>query len=128
LAQRIKDTYGDVEKGTRGYNVASIQNGVVRLAYQLIARNLVRKNKPTQVRGFAIDLAEKCVEGLQMNWMKYLVNQLELDCHKAQDQGYEFHFRWLLILIAFISWEMSEGATFPDIESFEPLVVKFTTL
>jgi hypothetical protein len=24
LAQRIKDTYGDVEKGTRGYKVASI--------------------------------------------------------------------------------------------------------
>jgi hypothetical protein len=28
----------------------------------------------------------------------------------------------------FISWEMSEGATFPDIESFEPLAAKFTTL
>jgi hypothetical protein len=24
LAQKIKDTYGDVEKGTRGYKVASI--------------------------------------------------------------------------------------------------------
>jgi hypothetical protein len=32
LAQRIKNTYGDVEKGTRGYKVASIQNGAVRLA------------------------------------------------------------------------------------------------
>jgi hypothetical protein len=29
LAQRIKDTYGDVEKGTRGYKVASIQSGTV---------------------------------------------------------------------------------------------------
>jgi hypothetical protein len=32
LAQRIKDTYGDVEKGMRGYKVASIQNGAVHLA------------------------------------------------------------------------------------------------
>jgi hypothetical protein len=32
LAQRIKDTYDDVEKGARGYKVASIQNGAVRLA------------------------------------------------------------------------------------------------
>ena len=32
LEQRIKDTYGDVEKGTRGYKVASIQNGTVHLA------------------------------------------------------------------------------------------------
>jgi hypothetical protein len=31
-------------------------------------------------------------------------------------------------LIAFIAWEMLEGATFLDIESFEPLAVKFSTL
>jgi hypothetical protein len=63
-----------------------------------------------------------------MNWVKYLVNQLELDCREAQDQGYKFHFSWLLILIAFIAWEMPEGATFPDIEPFEPLAAKFSTL
>jgi hypothetical protein len=55
-----------------------------------------------------------------MNWASYLVNQLELDCHEAQDQGYEFHFSWLLILIPFIAWEVLEGVTFPDIEPFEP--------
>jgi hypothetical protein len=46
----------------------------VHLAYQLIARKLVRKNRPTQVIGFVVDLVGKCVEGLQMNWEKYLVN------------------------------------------------------
>jgi hypothetical protein len=49
--------------------------------------------------GFVIDLAGKCVEGLQMNWVSYLINQLEKYYHEAQDQGYEFHFSWLLILI-----------------------------
>jgi hypothetical protein len=44
LAQRIKNTYDDVEKGTRGYKVASIQSGAVHLTYQLIAWKLVRKN------------------------------------------------------------------------------------
>jgi hypothetical protein len=63
-----------------------------------------------------------------MNWAKYLVNQLELDCREVQDQGYEFHFSWLMILIVFIAWEMLEGATFLDIESFESLAAKFTTL
>jgi hypothetical protein len=46
----------------------------------------------------------------------------------VRDQGYEFHFSWLLILIAFIAWEMPEGATFPDIEPFELLATKFSTL
>jgi hypothetical protein len=44
LAKRIKDTYANVEKGTRGYKVASIQNGAVCLAFQLISKKLVRKN------------------------------------------------------------------------------------
>jgi hypothetical protein len=60
--------------------------------------------------------------------VKYLVNQLELECRKAQDWGYEFHFSWILILIAFTTWEMLEGVTFPDIEPFEPLTMKFTML
>jgi hypothetical protein len=53
---------------------------------------------------------------------------LELGCREAQDEGYEYHFNWLLILISFIALEMSEGATFPDIEPFEPLAMKFSTM
>jgi hypothetical protein len=63
-----------------------------------------------------------------MNWVKYLVNQLESDFYEAQGQGYEFHFSWLLILIAFTACEMPEGATFLDIELFEPLTMKLTTI
>jgi hypothetical protein len=99
LVQPIKETYDDVEKGKRGYKVASIQDGSTRLACQLIIGNLIRKNIPTQVRGFVVDLVGKCIEGMQMNWARYLVNELEKDCREAQDQGYEFHFSWLLILI-----------------------------
>jgi hypothetical protein len=128
VAQRIKDTYGDVENGMRGYKVASIQNGVVCLACQLIIGKMVIKSRPMQVTGFVFYLTRKCVEGLQMNWVKYLANQLELDFCEAQDQGYEFHFSWLLILIAFTSWEMPEGVTFPDIEPFKPLTANFTML
>jgi hypothetical protein len=62
---------------------------------------------------FVVDLAGKCAKRLQMNWAKYLVNQLELDCREAQDQGYEFHFSWQLILITFIAWEMLEGVNLP---------------
>jgi hypothetical protein len=67
LAQKIKEAYGDVEKGVRGYKVASIESGIVCLTCQLIARKLVCKNRLTQVFGFVVDLTGKCVEGLQMN-------------------------------------------------------------
>jgi hypothetical protein len=52
----------------------------MRLACQLIAGNLARKNHPTQVTGFIVDLVGKCVEGMQMNWVSYLVKELEKDC------------------------------------------------
>jgi hypothetical protein len=113
LAQCIKETYDDVEKGKRGYKVTSIQDGAVHLACQFIASKLVRKNRSTQVTGFIVDLTGKCVEGMQMNWVSYLVNKLEKDCHEAQDQVYEFHFNWLLILMECVTWEMPKGATFP---------------
>jgi hypothetical protein len=100
----------------------------VHLACQLIARKLVCKNRPTQVIGFVVNLAGKCVEGLHINWVKYLVNQLEMDCKEEKYQGYEFQLIWLLILIMFIAWEMPKGETFPDIEPFKPLAVKFSTL
>jgi hypothetical protein len=47
LAQGIKEDYGNVENGKRGYKVASIQDGTVCLDCQLIARNIIRKNRPT---------------------------------------------------------------------------------
>jgi hypothetical protein len=53
-----------VEKGKKGYKVASIQNGEMHLTYQLIAGKIVRKSIPTQVTEFIIDLTRKCVEGL----------------------------------------------------------------
>jgi hypothetical protein len=51
-----------------------------------------------------------------------------LDCREAKYQGFELHFSWILIFIAFIAWEMLEGATFLDIKLFEPLAAKFNTL
>lgn len=47
LAQCIKEAYDEVEKGKQGYKVASIQDGAMRLACQLIVGKLVRKHCPT---------------------------------------------------------------------------------
>jgi hypothetical protein len=61
------------------------------LDFKLLTNNIVRKNRPKQVIGFMVDLTGKCVEGMQMNWANYLVNELEKDFCEAQDLGYEFH-------------------------------------
>jgi hypothetical protein len=61
-----------------------------------------------------------------MNWVNYLVNELEKDCREAHDLGYEFHYSWMIILIAFVTWKMLEGATFSEIVPSEPLATRFS--
>jgi hypothetical protein len=70
-----------------------------------------------------IDLIGKCVEGMQIPHQRVGEGLLQ-----RKDQGYEFHFSWLLILIAFFTWEMEEGATSPEVEPSEPLAARFTTM
>jgi hypothetical protein len=65
---------------------------------------------------------------MQMNWVSYLINEFKKDYCEAQDQGYEFHFSCLVVLIAFIAWQMPEGAAFPEVEPSEPLAARFSTL
>jgi hypothetical protein len=100
----------------------------MHLSCHPIAGKLIKKNRPTQVTGFVIDLAGKCIEGMQMNWARYLVNELEKDYREAQDQGYEFPFSWLLVLIVFFTWQMPEGEKFPEVEPSEPSAARFSTL
>jgi hypothetical protein len=92
LEQCIKEAYDEVQKGKRGLKVASIEDVVVCLSWQIITGKLVRNNLPMQVTRFMVDLAGKCMEGMQMNWASYLINELEKDCREVQDQVYEFHF------------------------------------
>jgi len=62
-----------------------------------------------------------------MNWASYLINELEKYCHEAQDLGYDFHFSWLIVLIAFVAWKIPKGSTFLEIEPSEPLAARFST-
>jgi hypothetical protein len=75
-----------------------------------------------------VELAAKFVTSMQMNWASYLVNEIEKYCRKAQDLGYEFHFSWLIILIAFLTWKIPEGATILEIEPLESLATRFSAL
>ena len=49
-------------------------------------------------------LATLCVEGVQFNLSKFLLNELLRDAASAQDDGTPFHYAWLIILISFSIW------------------------
>jgi hypothetical protein len=47
-----------------------------------------------------------------MNWVTFFLNQFLIDCEEAQDKGIEFHYVWLLILIALATWRELDDAQF----------------
>jgi hypothetical protein len=47
----------------------------------------------------------QCAKGSSMSWAPYLLNSFLEDCKDAQDWGSEFHYSWLLILIALMGWQ-----------------------
>jgi hypothetical protein len=56
----------------------------VHLTFQLIDAKIIRKNHPTQVTRFVVDLTKKCLEGMQMNWVIYLINELKKTVKKLR--------------------------------------------
>jgi hypothetical protein len=54
------------------------------------------------------------MKGVMFIWAPYLLNQFFVDCRDAQDNGTEFHYSWLIILIALGGWQESNFSSFLD--------------
>ena len=64
---------------------------------------VVRGNQPVQCNSGVVACAQKCVEGVKMNWYLFLLNQL-LEVALATKTRWPFSYSWLLILIALVAW------------------------
>jgi hypothetical protein len=62
-------------RGKRGLDVKNISDPNVWFAMQVLACKLLHKCRKDEVPTAVIAAAEKCVEGVQMNWATFLVNQ-----------------------------------------------------
>jgi hypothetical protein len=58
-----------------------------------------------EVSAGVVAVAAQCTEGTSMRWTQYLLNLFLDDCKDAQDLGTEFHYSWLIKLIAFMGWK-----------------------
>jgi len=84
-------------------DVSIIIDDVAIFAMQELAYKLLRKCCRYEVLAAVIAIAEKCVEGIQMNWAMFLVNQFLIDYIDTQEKGTKFQCAWLIILIAIFS-------------------------
>ena len=87
---------------------------MVHIGTRILASKVVRSNRPVQCNSGVVACAQKCDEGVQMNWSLFLLNQLLGDALVAQT-GQPFSYSWLLILIALIAWM--------EPEDYQPMAV-----
>jgi hypothetical protein len=103
LAEEMKKKYGTA-RGTRGIIIKRINNATTQLGAKILACKLLRKCRREEVPAGVIAVAVQCAEGTSMSWAPYLLNLFQEDCKDAQDLGTEFHYSWLITLIAFMGW------------------------
>jgi hypothetical protein len=111
LAEEMKKKYGTA-RGTRGIIIKWINNEATQLGANILSRKLLRKFRKDEVPVRVIEVADQCAEGTFVRWVPYLLNLFQVDCKDTQDLGTEFHYSWLLTLIAFMGWREPEYVVF----------------
>lgn len=104
LAEEMKKKYG-TDRGTRGIIIKRINDAATQLGAEILAYKLLRKFRREEVQDGVVAVAAQCAEGTTVSWASYLLNLFLDDCKDAQDLGTEFHYSWLITLIAFMGWK-----------------------
>jgi hypothetical protein len=99
----MKKKYG-IERGSHKTIIKRISDAVTRMDTKIMACKLLRKCRKEEVTVGVVTVA-KCVEGTTLSWAPYLLNLFLDDCKDTRDLGTEFHYSWLLILIALLGWK-----------------------
>jgi hypothetical protein len=76
--------------GKHSLDVSSICDPTLRFATQALPCKLLRKCRKDKVPTVVIAATERCVEGVQMNCVTFLLNQFLIDCEEVKDKGNEF--------------------------------------
>jgi hypothetical protein len=104
ISNEIKEKYG-TERGNRGIRISDINDPVTRFSTRLLGCKLMHKCRKEEVPAGVVAAAAQCTKGSSMSWAPYLLNSFLEDCKDTQDWGSEFHYSWLLILIALVGWK-----------------------
>ena len=80
LANRMKEKYNPT-KNNRDYDVAFIKNTGVHFTTKALLSKVLRECHPiNQVQTSIMAMVEQCVEGVQMTWATFPLNELLSDC------------------------------------------------
>jgi hypothetical protein len=65
----------------------------------------MHKCRKEEVPAGIVAVVMQCTKASSMSWAPYLLNSFLEYCKDTQDWGSDFHYSWLLILIALVGWK-----------------------
>ena len=89
---------------------------MVCISTRILASKVVRENRLVQCNSGVVACAQKCAEGVKMNWSLFLLNQFLEDALFSQNWK-PFSYSWLLILSALVSRMEPEDCQLMTIEA-----------
>jgi hypothetical protein len=103
--------YG-TERWSHGIIIRRISGVATRISTKTMACKFLKKFRKEEVSARVFTAESQCVEGTTLSWAPYLLNLFLDDCNDAQGLGTQFHYSWLLILIAVMGWKESKYSIF----------------
>jgi hypothetical protein len=100
----LKKKY-NTDRGTHRINIKRVSDNMKRMAMKIMARKLLRKFHKEEVLVMVVTAATQFVEGTTISWDPYFLNMFLDDWKDAHDMGIEFHYSWLIMLIAIMGWK-----------------------
>jgi hypothetical protein len=113
IAELIKAQFG-TSRGNRGIVIKDINDNAIRFSNKLMACNILRKCWKEEAPTGFIAVAAQITKGVMFSWAPYLLNQFLVDFRDAQDNGTEFHYSWMIILIALAGCQEPKFSVFLD--------------
>ena len=65
---------------------------------------------------YVIQLAGQCVKGVCYNSAQHLRDEFLINVRNSQVLGKPFHFSWILLLIALVTWKTRKGEIIPELK------------
>jgi hypothetical protein len=111
IVEMFKEQFG-IYRGNGGIFLRDIKNQDIRFINKLTDCNILRKRRKEEAPTGFIAVTAQCMKGVMFSWVPYLLNQFLINCIDTKDNGTEFHYSWLIILIALPVWGEQKFSSF----------------
>jgi hypothetical protein len=101
-------------KGSQGIIIKQISDATTRMETKLMVCKLLWKCRKEEVPAGVVVATTQCTNDTMLSWAPYLLNLFLDNCKDVHDLGTEFHYSWLIVLIALIGWKEPTYSHFYD--------------